>query len=80
MEGMKTCPDCAEEVQGRAEVCKHCGYKWPGGRAWRRGASRRLAVMLVLAIAAVLLVWVLADNAISNADDKVCRESAYTVC
>lgn len=28
----KTCPDCAEKVQEAARVCKHCGYRFDGGR------------------------------------------------
>jgi len=24
----KRCPDCAERVRPRAEVCKHCGHEW----------------------------------------------------
>ncbi len=29
---MKRCPDCAEEVQDDARVCKHCGYDFLKGR------------------------------------------------
>lgn len=25
---MKTCPKCAEQVQDKAKVCKHCGHKF----------------------------------------------------
>jgi hypothetical protein len=26
--GIKTCPDCAEDVKSRARVCKHCGFEF----------------------------------------------------
>lgn len=26
--GLKTCPDCAEEVRAAARICKHCGYRF----------------------------------------------------
>jgi hypothetical protein len=26
--GVKTCPDCAEDVKAKARVCKHCGFEF----------------------------------------------------
>ena len=28
MRGVKTCPDCAEDVKSKARVCKHCGFEF----------------------------------------------------
>jgi hypothetical protein len=33
---VKTCPDCAEEVQVAARVCKHCGYRFERPPAERK--------------------------------------------
>lgn len=32
-DGTKTCPQCAEHVQGAALVCRFCGYRFDGTRA-----------------------------------------------
>lgn len=32
-DGTKRCPDCAEEVQGAARVCRHCGYSFVSARS-----------------------------------------------
>jgi Uncharacterised protein family UPF0547 len=29
--GLKLCPDCAEDVKGAANVCKHCGHRFAEG-------------------------------------------------
>src|SRR5450759_561256 len=35
-DGTKTCPPCAENVQGAALVCRFCGYSFDG---WAQGAA-----------------------------------------
>ena len=32
-DGTKTCPECAERVQGAARVCRFCGHQLDGGAA-----------------------------------------------
>lgn len=41
---VKTCPDCAEQVQGAAKLCRFCGYGFDGRRsAPQAGASTTVA-------------------------------------
>jgi hypothetical protein len=44
---VKTCPDCAEEVQAAARVCKHCGYRF------ERPAAARKPILPLLGWAAL---------------------------
>ena len=58
---VKTCPDCAEEVQESARVCRHCGYRFApppdppttGARPSRTRPPKRV-LWAVLAVAAVI--------------------------
>ena len=31
IDALKTCPECAERVQPKARVCRHCGYQFQAG-------------------------------------------------
>lgn len=66
----KTCPECAETVQGAARVCRFCGYRFdgktegtaedsstdpgPGPSAARRSPRRRTAVLIALGVVILL--------------------------
>ena len=39
---MKTCPQCAEEVQSKAKVCKHCRHRFT---AWDELPAQEKASM-----------------------------------
>lgn len=53
--GLKRCPQCAEEVQVEARVCKHCGHRFDR-RGWRRLAVATIALILVATVAVLVLV------------------------
>lgn len=35
----KTCPECAEQVQSAAQVCRFCGYRFDGGESGLTAAA-----------------------------------------
>lgn len=46
-DGTKTCPQCAEHVQGAALVCRFCGHRFDEHPAERKDASEREGSTLV---------------------------------
>lgn len=52
---MKACPFCAEDVQGAAKVCKHCGrdIATPAPKTTARDSKGRQIMLLVLAVIAL---------------------------
>jgi predicted nucleic acid-binding Zn ribbon protein len=60
MEGRKRCPQCGEEVDVSADVCRFCRHGFEGGRKWRRGQNWRLLGWVILAVLIVLVVFAVA--------------------
>jgi hypothetical protein len=60
---MKTCPECAEQIQGSARVCRFCGHRFSehelaSSEAKERADDTRKMIGRALPIALVLLfVW-----------------------
>ena len=60
--GTKTCPECAERVQGAALVCPFCGYRFDGNREsmapgeTSTGGVARLPRAVIAILAAVALI------------------------
>lgn len=52
---MKTCPQCATDVQDAAQVCAHCQYVWPDSELGKRNARRRSNLITVAVLVAVFL-------------------------
>ena len=40
-DGLKTCPDCAEEVKAAANVCRFCGYRFDAEATREADAEER---------------------------------------
>jgi hypothetical protein len=60
-DGTKTCPQCAEQVQGAALVCRFCGHRFDGKPApVAPGESSTSGVAVAAFICALLDLWIAA--------------------
>lgn len=73
--GIKTCPDCAEDVRDSADVCRYCGHAFEHGRAWKRARNRRLVVLLLVGVVLVVGVWVLLARSVDHSERNACEDT-----
>jgi hypothetical protein len=73
MVGTKPCPDCAEDVNSAADVCRYCGHAFEGGRAWKTHRTRRLLAVAVVSALLALGVLVAMNQVWENESRKACE-------
>jgi virginiamycin B lyase len=60
-DGLKTCPECAERVQGPALVCRYCGYRFDGvPQPVAMGEASTSGVAIAAFICSLIGLWIAA--------------------
>lgn len=57
MEATKACPECAEQVQADAKVCRYCSHRFMStGRRVADGVARLVVLLFAVAVIAFCVV------------------------